>query len=315
MGTGQGTRGPDDVGRAGSLRAYLCDLAAYPLLTREDEVLLGRLIDAGREAARQLEPDSTPAERRLLERRVAEGHRATQRFIQSNLRLVVSIARRYRSSSLTLLDLIQEGNLGLITAVERFDHRRGFKFSTYARYWIHQAVTKAVAEHGQPMRVPVQVMDLAWRVRRAQARLEVERGRSQTLNDVAREVGLGPKQVADLMSYLREPHSLSTALCGDGDELGETLADSGSPTPHDEVVGAMRPAAVTRLLAFLDEREQDVLRLHFGLDGAQPCTLAEIGATYRLTRERIRQIEARAFDKLRNPKSPEAQIALALVAG
>lgn len=304
------------AGNASCLGAYLSELGAYPLLTRDDEVRLGALVQHGLRAARELEEGATGADVPDLEQRVADGRRAAQRFIQSNLRLVVAIARRYRSASLTLLDLIQEGNLGLMHAVSRFDPWRGFRFSTYARYWIHQAITKAVAEHGQPVRVPVQVMDLAWRVRRTQSTLEVQRGRSQTVAEVADEVGLPPKQVESLLSYLHEPRSLSESL-GDehGDELGATIADPRSHAPDDEVVGAAVPSAVRRLLESLDEREQEILRRHFGLDGARPQTLAEIGAAYRLTRERIRQIEARALEKLRNPKDSEAQRALAMVAG
>jgi RNA polymerase primary sigma factor len=272
-------------------------------------------VQDGLQAARELEDGPSAAAVRSLERRVAEGRHAGQRFIQSNLRFVVSIARLYRSASLTLLDLIQEGNLGLMRAVERFDPSRGFRFSTYARYWIHQAVTRAVAEHGQPVRVPVQVMDLAWRVRRAQSSLEVERGRSHTFSELADKVGLELKQVHDLMGYLHQPRSLSESLGDDGDELGSTIADAGSATPHDEVACALVPPAVRCLLDSLDEREREILRLHFGLDGARPQTLAEIGAAYRLTRERIRQIEVRALEKLRNPATSEAQRALAMVAG
>ena len=300
----------------GLLRAYLGELRAYPLLTREDEARLAEAIEDGRHAAAELtRGQASPARRRLLEDRVEEGRRATRQFVQANLRLVVSIAKRYQSPSVSLLDLIQEGNLGLIHAVSRFDYRRGFKFSTYARYWVHQSIVKAVAEHAQPVRIPVQVMDAAWRARRTQARLEVERGYSPQLEELACEMQLTTKQVADLLGFLNEPRSLSERTGEDGEELGATVVDAHAPAPDDEAVGALLPFAVARLLAGLDEREAEIIRLHYGLGGSEPRTLSEIGARYALTRERVRQIEKKALEKLRNPTSRDAHVALALAGG
>ncbi|MGI8685497.1 MAG: sigma factor-like helix-turn-helix DNA-binding protein [Acidimicrobiales bacterium] len=170
-----------------------------------------------------------------------------------------------------------------------------------------------MAEHGQPVRVPVHVMDAAWRVRRTQARREAERGCSPTVSEVASELQLAPKQVADLLACLHEPRSLSERGGNEGAELAESVVDPLARSAHDQVVRALLPSAVTRLLAGLDDREADVIRLHYGLGGARPRTLAEIGACYQLTRERVRQIEARALDKLHNPTSREATVALGLV--
>lgn len=313
----QGRPGTCEPGGApGGLQAYLAQIGTYPLLTAEEEFELGHLVQAGRAAAAALDEGTAHEGVDVLQARIAAGRRATERFVQSNLRLVVVIARHYRSDTLVLLDLVQEGNVGLIRAVERFDPTRGFRFSTYARYWIHQAVNKAVAEHGRAVRVPVQVMDLAWQVQRAQSALEARRGSSPSVADVADEVGLGPQRVAELMEYLRPPRSLSEMVGEDDrEELADTFADAGAPTAHDELVARVTPDAVRVLLDCLDDREREIVRMHFGLDGAPGRTLAEIGERFLLTRERIRQIEARALKKLRNPANPGAKRALWLVAG
>jgi RNA polymerase primary sigma factor len=299
------------------LWSYLVELRSHPLLGRGDEERLGRLIELGREAACELDraPGAAAGRRAELEAQVLEGQRATQRFIQANLRLVVAIAKRYRSSRVPLLDLIQEGNLGLMQAVSRYDYRHGCKFSTYAKYWITQAVTKAIADTGHPVRLPAQVLDVVWRIQRSESRLSAQLGRSPSLAEVAGDTHVCPELVSHLRSCVIEARSLSEQPPGGDDGDGELSADTSSPSPHDEVAAALVPAAMHLLLGTLDERERDVLRLHYGLGGTRPKTLAEIGVKYKLSRERIRQIEARSLEKLRTTDDRHARSAFDLATG
>jgi RNA polymerase sigma factor (sigma-70 family) len=259
------------------VRLYLTDIGQYPLLTKDDEVRLAQAIEAGRDAEADVAKAPkglTTAKKRELRRAVMEGEQAQQTFVQSNLRLVVSIAKKYQASGLPLLDLIQEGNLGLMHAVEKFDWRKGFKFSTYATWWIPQA------------------------------RLELKLGRPATLAELGIEVEMPEDKLVEALRFRAEPLSLSEPLREDGDaELGDVVEDRSAESPFEVAAVSLLPDEIGRLLSPLDEREREILRLRFGLDRGEPRTLEEVGEHFNLTRERIRQIEARAMSKLRHPSS------------
>jgi RNA polymerase sigma factor (sigma-70 family) len=287
------------------VRRYLGEIGRYPLLSKEDEVRLARMIEDGHRARDELEAGGAPpARRRELRRVVRSGARAEETFVQSNLRLVVSIAKKYQSSGLPLLDLVQEGNLGLMHAVEKFDWRKGFKFSTYATWWIRQAITRGIANTGRTIRLPVHAGDTLNRVQRSRARLELELGRPPTVAEIAVEADLEPDRVEEALQYAGEPLSLSEPLREDGDgELGDLVEDVAGASPFEEAAAALLAGEVRRLLEPLDPREREILELRFGLDRGEPRTLEEVGAHFSLTRERIRQIEARAMSKLRHPSA------------
>ena len=289
------------------VRLYLTDIGQYPLLTKDDEVRLAQAIEARWGAEEELRTKSkgmTPTRRRELNRHVREGETAQRTFVQSNLRLVVSIAKKYQASGLPLLDLIQEGNLGLMHAVEKFDWRKGFKFSTYATWWIRQAITRGIANTGRTIRLPVHAGDTLARVQKAQARLELKLGRPATLVELGIEVELPEDKLIEALRFRAEPLSLSEPLREDGDaELGDVVEDRSAESPFEVAATALLPLEINRLLAPLDEREREILKLRFGLDRGEPRTLEEVGEHFNLTRERIRQIEARAMSKLRHPSS------------
>ena len=289
------------------VRLYLTDIGQYPLLTKDDEARLAQQIEARGLANQELTTKGTelpPARRRELRRAVAEGDLAEQTFVQSNLRLVVSIAKKYQASGLPLLDLVQEGNLGLIHAVEKFDWHKGFKFSTYATWWIRQAITRGIANTGRTIRLPVHAGDTLARVQKAQARLEFELHRPPTRAELARETELPEDKLADALRFRSEPLSLSEPLREDGDaELADVVADRSAESPFEMAATALLPMEIERLLSPLNDRERQILRLRFGLDRGEPRTLEEVGERFDLTRERIRQIEARAMSKLRHPSS------------
>ncbi|HEY6623210.1 MAG: sigma-70 family RNA polymerase sigma factor [Acidimicrobiales bacterium] len=289
------------------VRLYLTDIGQYPLLTKDDEVSLSQIIEAGQEAEAILASPPkglSQAKRRELRRCVLRGEQAVQTFVQSNLRLVVSIAKKYQASGLPLLDLIQEGNLGLMHAVEKFDWRKGFKFSTYATWWIRQAITRGIANTGRTIRLPVHAGDTLARVQKAQARLELKYGRPATLAELGEEVELPEDKLVEALRFRAEPLSLSEPLREDGDaELGDVVEDRSVESPFELAAIGLLPDEIGRLLAPLDEREREILRLRFGLDRGEPRTLEEVGEHFNLTRERIRQIEARAMSKLRHPSS------------
>ncbi len=288
------------------VRLYLTDIGQYPLLTKDDEVRLAQAIESRWEAEEELKSRKgiTPTRRRELNRAVRDGEKAQRTFVQSNLRLVVSIAKKYQASGLPLLDLIQEGNLGLMHAVEKFDWRKGFKFSTYATWWIRQAITRAIANTGRTIRLPVHAGDTLARVQKAQARLELKLGRPATLSELGAEVELPEDKLIEALRFRAEPLSLSEPLREDGDaELGDVVEDRSAESPFEMAATALLPVEINRLLAPLDEREREILRLRFGLDRGEPRTLEEVGEHFNLTRERIRQIEARAMSKLRHPSS------------
>ena len=320
------------------VRLYLTDIGQYPLLTKDDEARLAQAIEAGAEARSKLGPgrsfhpdrdgqvDETghpgspaplappgppakasafsPAQRRELRRAIKLGEDAERTFVQCNLRLVVSIAKKYQASGLPLLDLVQEGNLGLMHAVEKFDWRKGFKFSTYATWWIRQAITRGIANTGRTIRLPVHAGDALARVQKARTRLELQLGRQPSTFELSLDVGLPEDKVVEALRFASEPLSLSEPLRDDGDgELADLVEDRSAESPFEMAAAAMLHEEVNRLLEPLDEREREILRLRFGLDRGEPRTLEEVGEYFKLTRERIRQIEARAMSKLRHPSS------------
>ena len=289
------------------VRLYLSDIGQYALLTKDDEVRLAKAIESGKEAITALDAggkEVTPAKKRELRRLARQGEEAERQFVQSNLRLVVSIAKKYQASGLPLLDLIQEGNLGLMHAVEKFDWRKGFKFSTYATWWIRQAITRGIANTGRTIRLPVHAGDTLARLQKARSRLELKYGRPATLAELAKEVEMPEDKVTEALRFAAEPLSLSEPLREDGDaELGDVVEDRSAESPFEVAATALLPEEISRLLAPLDEREREILKLRFGLDRGEPRTLEEVGEHFNLTRERIRQIEARAMSKLRHPSS------------
>jgi RNA polymerase sigma factor (sigma-70 family) len=291
------------------VRLYLTDIGQYTLLTKDDEVRLAKAIEAGKIALAEQEAGDaktlTATKRRELRKAIREGEIAERAFVQSNLRLVVSIAKKYQASGLPLLDLIQEGNLGLMHAVEKFDWRKGFKFSTYATWWIRQAITRGIANTGRTIRLPVHAGDTLARLQKARSRLELKFGRPATLAELSKEVEMPEDKVTEALRFAAEPLSLSEPLREDGDaELGDVVEDRSAESPFEVAATALLPEEIQRLLAPLDEREREILRLRFGLDGAgEGRTLEEVGEHFNLTRERIRQIEARAMSKLRHPSS------------
>ena len=289
------------------VRLYLTDIGQYALLTEDDEVRLAKAIESGKEAAEQMAAakDLSTTQRRELRKIARAGEIAERQFVQSNLRLVVSIAKKYQASGLPLLDLIQEGNLGLMHAVEKFDWRKGFKFSTYATWWIRQAITRGIANTGRTIRLPVHAGDTLARLQKARSRLELKYGRPATLAELAAEVEMPEDKVTEALRFAAEPLSLSEPLREDGDaELGDVVVDRSAESPFEAAATALLPEEIQRLLAPLDEREREILRLRFGLDGVgEQRTLEEVGEHFNLTRERIRQIEARAMSKLRHPSS------------
>ena len=282
---------------------YLSDIGQYSLLTKDDEVRLAQAIENGVAAATELEATQpTPARKRELRKLVREGEDAERTFVQANLRLVVSIAKKYQASGLPLLDLVQEGNLGLMHAVEKFDWRKGFKFSTYATWWIRQAITRGIANTGRTIRLPVHAGDTVARIQKARSRLELELGRPATVVELAKDLEMEPEKVTEALRYASDTLSLSDPLREDGDaELGDIVADPNAESPFEVAATTLLPAQIERLLAPLDEREREILKLRFGLDRGEARTLEDVGEHFNLTRERIRQIEARAMSKLRHP--------------
>jgi RNA polymerase sigma factor (sigma-70 family) len=287
------------------LQLYLNDIGKHALLTRAEEVRLGALVKEGRAAQAELGRGRVPVgERPALEEKVRAGEAAAKRFVQANLRLVVSIAKKYQASGVPLLDLIQEGNFGLMHAVERFDPRRGFKFSTYATWWIRQTIARGIANTGRTIRLPVHAGDQLTRLRKAQAMLEVKFGRPPTMAELAEEMDLPLDKLAEIFRYARDTLSLSEPLREDGDdELGDLVADPTALSPFEAAAEALLPEEMARLLEPLDERERTIISLRYGLDRGEARTLEEVGETFNLTRERIRQIEARAMSKLRHPSA------------
>ena len=266
------------------VRLYLTDIGQYVLLTKDDEVRLAKAIEEGKAAdvtLKRTEKQVNPTKRRELNKVVRAGSRAERQFVQSNLRLVVSIAKKYQASGLPLLDLIQEGNLGLMHAVEKFDWRKGFKFSTYATWWIRQAITRGIANTGRTIRLPVHAGDTLARLQKARSRLELKFGRHATLAELAAEVEMPADKVTEALRFAAEPLSLSEPLREDGDaELGDVVEDRSAESPFEVAATALLPEEISRLLAPLDQREREILALRFGLDRGEPRTLEEVGEAF-----------------------------------
>ncbi|CAN5762294.1 N/A [soil metagenome] len=296
--------GPSDTDDL--VRRYLDELGAHPLLTSGEEISLAGAISVGRDAAEKLAtvPPPPSAERRRLNTAVAAAGEARQRFIQCNLRLVVSIAKRYQFTGLPLLDLIQEGNLGLMRAVEKFDHRRGFKFSTYATWWIRQSINRAITDKGRTVRLPAHVGEALALVQRTSQAMIHQTGREPSVAELAERTGLTAARVEQLRGLAVEPLSFSAPVGEDELELGDLLADPGAEIPYEQAAATLEREALRSLLARLGDRERVVLELRFGLVDDRPRTLEEIGREFSVTKERVRQIEAKALTKLRHPCSP-----------
>ena len=265
---------PDDMNVSDSVRLYLKEISSYPLLTAEEEIELAKRIEVGDTYARE-------------------------QLAQANLRLVVNIAKKFNSTSLSFLDLIQEGNIGLMKAVDKFDYRKGFKFSTYATWWIRQAISRAINDKSRTIRIPVHQCERINKVRRVRRDLSQSLGREVTREDIAQELGMPDDQVAKIISYSLDTVSLETPVGEEQDsQLSDYIRDEASPEPEAVVVAGSMRESVLELMECLTEREETILRLRFGIDDGKERTLDEVGGVYGLTRERIRQIEAKALRKL-----------------
>ena len=293
---------------ADSVRAYLKQIGKVALLNAEEEVELAKRIEAGLYAAERLRIAEEEGEklstqmRRDLKWIVRDGERAKSHLLEANLRLVVSLAKRYTGRGMPLLDLIQEGNLGLIRAVEKFDYTKGFKFSTYATWWIRQAITRAMADQARTIRIPVHMVEVINKLGRIQRELLQDLGREPTPEELAKEMDISPEKVLEIQQYAREPISLDQTIGDEGDsQLGDFIEDSEAVVAVDAVSFTLLQDQLQSVLQTLSEREAGVVRLRFGLTDGQPRTLDEIGQVYGVTRERIRQIESKTMSKLRHP--------------
>ncbi|MGH8910877.1 MAG: sigma-70 family RNA polymerase sigma factor [Acidimicrobiia bacterium] len=292
-------RGPATADTVG---LYLDDVSDHGLLTAEDEVRLSRAIERGRRAsARLAENDLDPAEQRRLEALVDEGGEARALFISSNLRLVISIAKRYTGRGLDLLDLIQEGNLGLIRAVEKFDWRKGFKFSTYATWWIRQAITRGIGNGGRTIRLPVHLIDVVRTVSDTRQVLHDRLQRAPTIDELAEASGVERERVLMAIEAPGDTVSLDRPVGADGDAELQDFVEDDSIDPFARAVQSITQERLMDALDVLDADERRVLSLRFGLDGSEPWTLSDVGTVMHTTRERVRQIEGRALAKLRHP--------------
>ncbi|MDQ1382972.1 MAG: polymerase primary sigma factor [Actinomycetota bacterium] len=288
------------------VRLYLEDVGRHNLLTKDDEIRLAQAIETGTAATERLETAKklTPTQRRQIKREIRQGEEAHRQFVNSNLRLVVSIAKKYQSSGLPLLDIVQEGNLGLIHAVDKFDWRKGFKFSTYATWWIRQAIQRGIANSARVIRLPVHAGDMLTALLKLRASLEGSLGRTPTLAELAGEAELPLEKVVEVLRYAVDTVSLDEPVRDDGDaELGDFVEDRNAVAPFEHAATSLLPNEVAKVLSVLDERERTILTLRFGLDGGGERTLEEVAEHFGLTRERIRQIEARAMSKLRHPSA------------
>ena len=285
---------------------YLESVAAHDLLTAEDEVRLSRAMEVGRRAQLTLDAKGrlTPTERARLYRDIHAADEAKAEFIRSNLRLVISIAKRYTGRGLDLLDLVQEGNLGLIRAVEKFDWRKGFKFSTYATWWIRQAITRGLGNQGRTIRLPVHMVDVVRTVQETALSLQERLRRQPTMEEIAHASGLDLERVAFALTTPGDTVSLERPIGSEGDaELGDFVEDEGALDPFEAAAGASARRHLESAMTGLDQQERAVIAQRYGLDGTPPRTLSDVGKQFDLTRERIRQIEGRALAKLRHPSS------------
>ena len=283
---------------------YLREMARVPLLKIEEEIRLAKALEAGREAQNVLKHNgSDPKEREVLEQQIEEGLAAREHLIKANTRLVVSIAKKYMGRGVPFLDLIQEGNLGLMKAVEKFDYSRGYRFSTYATWWIRQTITRAIADQGRTIRVPVHMSDRIRRLYNTARSLEQEHGRRPTPEEIATEMEIEPRKVQWMLRVSWRPISLERPVGEDEDsELGSFVEDDASPTPTQSAYRHLLGEKIEDLLSTLSPREARILRLRFGLLNGRSYTLEEVGQKFGLTRERIRQIEGKALRRLRHPR-------------
>ncbi|MCZ4118500.1 sigma-70 family RNA polymerase sigma factor [Streptomyces sp. H39-S7] len=286
---------------------YLDEIARTPLLDAAQEVELSREIEAGVYAERILSDDAqlvegagSGADREELEALVADGERAKDVFIRSNLRLVVAVARRYPRSGLPLLDLIQEGNAGLVRAVEKFDYAKGFKFSTYATWWIRQAITRSIADQSRTIRLPVHLVEELGRIRRVQREYNREHGRDPEHEEIAAELDSTPSRVHDVLDWARDPVSLNMSVDAEGEtEFGDLVEDGAAASPEQSVLVMLRREELEELIGRLDERTASIIRSRYGIEDGRERTLTEVGKQHGLTRERIRQIEKHALADLK----------------
>ena len=290
---------------ADPVKDYLKQIGKVALLNAEQEVELAKRIEAGLFAEEKLSKERDTLEgkpRRELEWIAQDGRRAKNHLLEANLRLVVSLAKRYTGRGMLFLDLIQEGNLGLIRAVEKFDYTKGYKFSTYATWWIRQAITRAMADQARTIRIPVHMVEVINKLARVQRQMLQDLGREPTPEELAKELDMTPEKVVEVQKYGREPISLATPLGEDGDsEFGDLIEDSEAVVPADAVSFTLLQEQLHQVLDTLSEREAGVVSMRFGLTDGQPKTLDEIGKVYGVTRERIRQIESKTMSKLRHP--------------
>jgi len=290
---------------ADPVKDYLKQIGKVALLNAEQEVDLALRIEAGLFAEEKIAADDgmmEPKLKRELEFVIHDGKRAKNHLLEANLRLVVSLAKRYTGRGMLFLDLIQEGNLGLIRAVEKFDYTKGFKFSTYATWWIRQAITRAMADQARTIRIPVHMVEVINKLARVQRQMLQDLGREPTPEELALELDMTPEKVVEVQKYGREPISLHTPLGEDGDsEFGDLIEDSEAVVPADAVSFTLLQEQLHSVLDTLSEREAGVVAMRFGLTDGQPKTLDEIGKVYGVTRERIRQIESKTMSKLRHP--------------
>ena len=287
-----------------AIRQYLDGIGTYDLLTADEEVTLAKGIERGRRAELALQTERDPERRLRLDQVVSEGERARRRFIQANLRLVVSIAKRYPNSGMPFLDLIQEGNLGLIRAVEKFEYRKGFKFSTYATWWIRQAITRAIADKSRTIRVPVHMMDTITQMQTAENTLTKRLGRVPSDAEIAEEAGLTVVKVREAKRVAPEPISIFEPVGEDNATIGDFIEDQEAGVPFELVLARLNQADLREVLGRLNERERQVIEMRYGLGPEEPKTLDEVGRHFNVTRERIRQIESKALSKMRNPSGP-----------
>ncbi len=289
---------------ADPVKDYLKQIGKVALLNAEQEVDLAKRIEAGLFAEEKLGSGDkmAPKARRELEWIANDGRHAKNHLLEANLRLVVSLAKRYTGRGMLFLDLIQEGNLGLIRAVEKFDYTKGYKFSTYATWWIRQAITRAMADQARTIRIPVHMVEVINKLARVQRQMLQDLGREPTPEELAKELDMTPEKVVEVQKYGREPISLHTPLGEDGDsEFGDLIEDSEAVVPADAVGFTLLQEELSKVMDTLSDREAGVVGMRFGLTDGQPKTLDEIGRVFGVTRERIRQIESKTMSKLRHP--------------
>ncbi len=293
-----------DIPADDTVSLYFKEMSRVPLLTREEEVKLAKRLKRGRESRRQLARDSHgPQEKARLKRLIKVGEEARRHLIKANTRLVVSIAKRYKGHGVPFLDLIQEGNLGLIKAVEKFDHRRGNRLSTYATWWIRQSISRALGEQGRNIRIPVHMNDRIRKLYKTAERLEREQGRRPTPEEIAEEMNIEPRKVQWMMRASRRPFSLERTVGNEGEtELAHFIEDKETPAPPDVAAQHLLAEKIEDVLFTLTPRQARILRLRFGLQDGYNYTLQEVAERFGLTRERIRQIQSEALKKLRHPR-------------